>query len=67
MWGLGIFFQKIINVYTPLLGELEYAELLKAKSQIFVDDNELKGEKSNIKYNNQSNNFIHTLNILISE
>ena len=24
MWGLGIFFQKIINVYTPLLGELEY-------------------------------------------
>ena len=44
-----------------------YAELLKAKSQIFVDDNELKGEKSSIKYNNQSNNFIHTLNILISE
>ena len=24
MWSLGNFFQKIINVYTPLLGELEY-------------------------------------------
>ena len=26
MWGLGNFFQKIINMYTPLLGELEYVE-----------------------------------------
>ena len=24
MWSLGNFFQKIINMYTPLLGELEY-------------------------------------------
>ena len=32
MWGLGNFFQKIINMYTPLLGELEYLGFLIPKS-----------------------------------
>ena len=37
-----------------------YAELLKAKSQIFVDDNELKGEKSSVCTTTKATtSFIH--------
>ena len=40
MGGWGVVLRNVHNHFHT------YAELLKAKSQIFVDDNEIKGEKS---------------------
>ena len=37
MWGLGNFFQKIINVYTPLLGELEYVLYTKIVLKKYIN------------------------------